>query len=238
MQIKLFAKCVGISRTAVYNAFERGKLDRTGNEGVDLLGKRTAAYLVGYGLTGPQVEEIAAGTRPVPQPRKARLVTPAARKRSPAGKPLSAKAPSPPPATEWKPPTPPSAPLTPKEIGTRISDEGLFTQDADVLQKVLAAEKILDVRQTRAVKRGELIKRDLVKHFISGIVGVHRAELGSMGAKLAPEILSACGLTDESLMVSIERTIDENAYRILEHIQRQIKDFLKKLKVEEAEEDE
>lgn len=235
MQIKLFAKCVGISRTAVYNAFERGKLDRIGNEGVDLLGERTAAYLVGYGLTGPEVTEIAEGKRPVPAPRKPRLVTPAARKRSPAGKtlPPAGKKPVAPPSDPWKPPVPPGG-APPPDL-TKISDEQLFSQGADVLQRVLAAEKIIDTRQTRAAKRGELIKRSTVTRFTNIIVSIHRSELASMGARVSPEVLSACGITEDAMLVKIEEVIDAAAYRVIAHIQRQALDFLKEIKAEEDE---
>lgn len=229
MKIKQFASCVGISRQAVYKAFERKKLDQTPEGGVDLEGRRTRAYLVGYGLTGAQVREIAAGARPVPQPRKERLVTPEARKKSPPGKKLKSVGapPAPPTPAPWVPPGPIAPPLD----VTGISDERLFAQDADVLQKIAAAEKIIDLRQTRAAKRGELISRDTVKRFMDGLVSIHRSELTTLGAKTAPEIMSACGVNEDSALVRIEEVLDAAVYRVIAHIQRQTTDFLRGLKV-------
>jgi hypothetical protein len=94
------------------------------------------------------------------------------------------------------------------------------------IDKLKNLEALLKVRVERQHKRRELIERSLVQSVFGKLYQIDSAELGVLGARLAPAVAGLFGVDDAELTLRVEQMIDVEVMKTKSHIKRLLGDFL------------
>ena len=124
-------------------------------------------------------------------------------------------------------------PQTPEDDENGTSNDLLktiVTKNALDVQKTLEQVKHLQVKTSK--ERGELISRDIVKLAFAKLFKVDTGELRTLGAKLAPDIASIFGISDDAKILEAKEYIEEEVFVVLKHIKRIYADALKTIDVD------
>lgn len=211
-----FAMAVGRSRPIIYEAIRVGRLDTNASGDVLLYGQTTTAFLEERGTNPDNI-------RPLVEKRMSRKGSKKAK-----GKIGVQKQPEPLP----EPPKPVLDPVASLDAPSGMED--LFSDDSvSGLNRLLAREKILTLRQKREYEAGTLIARTTVQKFVNGLYAIHSNELRAIAIRCSPAVMAECALTDPAMALKIESVVDAEISSTMLHIQRKLKDFLKQIKAEE-----
>lgn len=201
--ISAFARLAGVSRAAVYKAINRGRVIVDKNRQINTTNRLNADFLKSH-----KRDEKPAKSKTKP-------------KRKTTTKPGSKPRPR---------PTRPKAKTSGQSLDLDDSEDGTTRSDAE-LQKTLAQITQIHVRTDK--ERQQLIDRDIVRNMLAKLSAIDVNELLTLGSNIAPEVAGLCGKEKPAIILKISKLIEDRCYRVLEHRQRQIKDFLEKMKAEQ-----
>lgn len=81
--------------------------------------------------------------------------------------------------------------------------------------------------------RKKLISRELVRKVFGQLYIIDTNEFKTLGANVAPKVAAIAGVDDNQKILQMVESIDKEVHLILEHIKRELNDFLKKIEGEE-----
>jgi hypothetical protein len=127
-------------------------------------------------------------------------------------------------ARKNQPPPPPVESAT----GTGVEVQDLNDVDIDtinlqqlnknLLDRFKAVEDIRMKKQKRLKVRGELVERETVTRTLSKLFSIHVNQLRTLGDTLSPDIAAVFGSSDPELIVGVSNIVNEEVFKILEHI--------------------
>lgn len=210
----------GVSRQAISKA-KKAKLIKLLGKQVNLDHRITCDYY--YTQTGKLLRPDAI-TEP-PPPRK----TPPPKKPAAPKKPKVTKIPE-----ETSIDNPPPEPddetyELPAEVKTMddVTPEILHLMPSDFITKMKNIETALSTRTKREELRGILIKRTVVRSFISKLYTVDTNQLKTLEDRLVPKMCGVFGKQDDDPeSVKARKLINKEVTRILRHIKRLMDEFL------------
>jgi hypothetical protein len=89
-------------------------------------------------------------------------------------------------------------------------------------------EQVKMLRLKRDEKRKELIPRSSVRSILSRMYQIETNEFVPLGTRVAPDIAALCGLDDPEKILLIDERIENEVYKILEHMKIEINKYLEK----------
>jgi hypothetical protein len=108
----------------------------------------------------------------------------------------------------------------------------------DTALQTLNAKKLKELEQVKKlqveteIKRKQLVDRAIIERVFSELYLVDTNELKTLGGKLAPRIAAKYKIDDGQKIIEVERMIEAEVYRSLEHIKRIFNDVLEELETE------
>ena len=108
-------------------------------------------------------------------------------------------------------------------------DAALGTLNAKKLKEL---EHVKKLQVETEIKRKQLVDRSIIERVFSELYLVDTNELKTLGGKLAPRIAANYKIDDGQKIIEVERVIEAEVYRSLEHIKRILNDVLEDLEVE------
>jgi transcriptional regulator with XRE-family HTH domain len=108
---------------------------------------------------------------------------------------------------------------------------GLYKNEVDV-RKAMEQTRSIQLKNDEA--RGILIKRDLVRTFFSEWYNIETTEFLTLAEKLSPEIAALFGIDDRNAILEVQRYIQKEISKTLDHIEITKNNFLKSFQVGES----
>ncbi len=218
LTITAFADFAQVSRTAVYRAIETGRLKRRKDGSLDTAQVSNAEFVRSHKQekpTEPQQRKKKRARQKIPGTGEQKKQRRRCRKARPPQD------------------VPYASPFEDVEEPVGGSGEDLHSIDKRYdaeLRKTLSQIRKIDIASDEA--RRILVDRNLVRGVLGTLSQIDVNELLTMGANIAAEIAGICGTEDNKKIVKITKRIEGICYQILQHRQRVIKDFLRKVKIE------
>lgn len=206
------AKRAGVTRQAITDAINKGKLIKNGvgrAAWIDLDDPLTVAYLKGE------------------KPQRS-ASQPAAQKKPPATKAAPKKSvppgtdPAPPPDHEEK------SPPAPASNQDRVDDY----MDNQRLKRLKLEQEHEKLKLNNREKRGELIKREVVKRYIHREDEIDNAQWGTLDLKISSKLAADMEIEDEKAIRRIADTVKREVVAVLKQVRRERNAFLKKMGAE------
>lgn len=137
------------------------------------------------------------------------------------------------------PPMPPRVRKTPDDSASSWPEEiaKIDCMDTEALRR-LPRDQIAELKDIQGIRhreqkireqRGELIDRELVRRVLAKYYSVHVNEFQTLGDSIAPDVAATLGVNDESLILGVEKMINDAMFRRLQSIKKIIDDFLKEI---------
>lgn len=100
------------------------------------------------------------------------------------------------------------------------------------LEKIKILETIRKQKQDREIKRGDYVDKVAVMTILAKIFEIHMNEFLTTSDKLAPDLASVFGVTEQIKIIEARNVTEETLYKTLQRIKSEINNFLNKHKVE------
>lgn len=117
--------------------------------------------------------------------------------------------------------------FNPDEIKADI--HALTKQSVDKLKVV---EQIKALQLKTEERKQQLVPRDLVRRVLGKLYQIDVNELRTLPDKLASDIAAECKIDDTDIIFAINKIIEKEIYKTLEHMKRLLNDFLIGIKAE------
>lgn len=120
-----------------------------------------------------------------------------------------------------------------KVLDTKTKDAALrvetllgSTIDKSEAERLKTLEQIEDLRIKNQRHRGELINKQLVSKVFAQLYQIDVNGLKTLAASVSSAIAATAAIDDQTIVIEIEKIIDEEVLKILQRIQFSIKKFL------------
>ena len=202
---KVFSEIVGVSRPAITKACKANRLGMVGKK-INLEHRRTKEYIRSH-------LEKSAAKKIIPK------------KKTAPPKPITAPVDDSPPDDPDQPDDGYSLPPGIKCFED-ITIHNIHRIPQDLIKKVKELEVAKKAKQDREVKRGELIKRELVKSIFAQIHTVDTNQWKTLEDKIMPELCGMFEVQDGSPeAIKARKMISGEVSKILRFVKRQIDEF-------------
>jgi hypothetical protein len=204
---KVFSEMVGVSRPAITKACKANRLGMVGSK-INLEHRRTKEYIRSH-------LEKSAAKKIIPKKSKPGPV-----------EPITAPVDDSPPGNPDTEPDDGYALPPGIKCFEDITIHNIHRIPQDLIKKVKELEIAKKAKQDREVKRGELIKRDLVKQFTAKLHTVDTNQWKTLEDKIMPELCGMFEVQDGSPeAIKARKLISEEVSKILRFVKRQIDEF-------------
>lgn len=227
-----FAEKAGVSRAAVSKAIKKGRVIRDPDLGIDLSHAVNREYLNSENASRTRRDN--KGDRPgpkkaYPKPKPLKKVKPKPKKLPPASD-KAIKLEDPPFVGDLED-------LEDYEQAGYIDIDGnLNTIDRISADRLKVIETIRLSKIKRETLRNKLVKRSWVTKVFNKLYQVDQGEFRTLGDKLAPDVTAICGVNDTKIEHKINERIDEEVFKVLNHVKRILNDALKEIEAEALDE--